>query len=65
MLAQDAKNVWLIDLMTDIDLGQKRAPQAIACLQAANAAQNNNPVLQLNPPMPMSKATSRRRPRRS
>lgn len=48
MLAQDAKNVWLIDLMTDIDLGQKRAPQAIACLQAANAAQNNNPVLQLN-----------------
>ena len=34
--------------MTDIDLGQKRAPQAIARLQAANAAQNNNPVLQLN-----------------
>ncbi len=48
MLAQDAKNVWLIDLMTDIDLGQKRAPQAIARLQAANAAQSNNPVLQLN-----------------
>ena len=43
----------------------KRAPQAIARLQAANAAQNNNPVLQLNRPMPMSKATSRRRPRRS
>ena len=39
MLAQDAKNVWLIDLMTDIDLGQKRAPQAIARLQAASAAE--------------------------
>ncbi|HCT7987303.1 TPA: M48 family metalloprotease [Serratia liquefaciens] len=48
MLTQDPKNVWLIDLMTDIDLGQKRAPQAIARLQAANAAQSNNPVLQLN-----------------
>ena len=48
LLTQDPKNVWLIDLMTDIDLGQKRAPQAIARLQAANAAQSNNPVLQLN-----------------
>ncbi|EFE95742.1 tetratricopeptide repeat protein [Serratia odorifera] len=48
LLAKDSNNVWFLDLMTDIDLGQKRASQAIARLQAANAAQSNNPVLQLN-----------------
>ncbi len=48
LLAQDPKNVWMLDLMTDIDLGQNKAAQAIARLQAANAAQSNNPVLLLN-----------------
>ncbi|RLM13636.1 hypothetical protein BIY27_10240 [Gibbsiella quercinecans] len=48
LLAQDPKNVWYLDLLTDIDLGQKRAAQAIARLQNANAAQSNNPVLLLN-----------------
>lgn len=48
LLAQDVKNVWLLDLMTDIDLAQQKAPQAIARLQAANAEQSKNPVLLLN-----------------
>ncbi|CAE1148699.1 beta-barrel assembly-enhancing protease [Serratia rhizosphaerae] len=48
LLDKERDNVWFLDLMTDIDLGQKRAAQAIARLQAANAAQSNNPVLQLN-----------------
>jgi predicted Zn-dependent protease len=48
LLAKDPKNVWYLDLLTDIDLGQKKAPQAIARLEAVNAAQSNNPVLQLN-----------------
>ncbi|BFO11302.1 M48 family metallopeptidase [Serratia rubidaea] len=48
LLDKDRDNVWFLDLMTDIDLGQKRAAQAISRLQAANAAQSNNPVLQLN-----------------
>ncbi|AHG18972.1 hypothetical protein Z042_04645 [Chania multitudinisentens RB-25] len=48
LLTQDPKNVWLLDLMTDIDLGQQKASQAIARLQAANAEQSKNPVLLLN-----------------
>ncbi|WP_431225474.1 beta-barrel assembly-enhancing protease [Serratia sp. L9] len=48
LLAQDPQNVWLLDLLTDIDLGQNKATQAIARLQAVNAAQSNNPVLLLN-----------------
>lgn len=48
LLAQEPKNVWLLDLLTDIDLGQNKPAQAIARLQAANAAQSNNPVLLLN-----------------
>jgi len=48
MLAQNPKKLWLFDLMADIDLGQKRAPQAIARLESANTAQSNNVVLQLN-----------------
>lgn len=47
LLAQDPGNVWYLDLFTDVDLGQNRAPQAIARLEKANAA-NKNPVLQLN-----------------
>ncbi|MBG6244231.1 hypothetical protein CS369_04235 [Candidatus Symbiopectobacterium sp. 'North America'] len=38
---------WFLDLMTDIDLAQNKAAQAIARLQKAPGAQNN-PVLQLN-----------------
>ncbi|WP_304165633.1 M48 family metallopeptidase, partial [Lonsdalea britannica] len=38
---------WFLDLMTDIDIGQQRAPQAIARLQKIPEAQVN-PVLQLN-----------------
>ncbi|MFC0225182.1 beta-barrel assembly-enhancing protease [Serratia aquatilis] len=48
LLAQDPKNVWLLDLITDIDLGQNKAAQAIARLEAVNAAQSKNPVLLLN-----------------
>lgn len=48
LLTQEPNNVWLLDLMTDIDLGQKRAPQAMARLQAINAGQSNNSVLLLN-----------------
>lgn len=48
LLEKDPKSVWLLDLITDIDLGQNKAPQAIARLEAVNAAQSNNPVLQLN-----------------
>ncbi|MCL2893277.1 beta-barrel assembly-enhancing protease [Brenneria tiliae] len=40
-------NPWFLDLMTDIDLGQNRAAQAIARLQKAPGVQSN-PVLQLN-----------------
>ncbi|PVZ83873.1 hypothetical protein C9426_25080 [Serratia sp. S1B] len=48
LLAADPKNPWLLDLITDIDLGQNKAPQAIARLEAINAAQSKNPVLLLN-----------------
>ncbi|HFV9291841.1 beta-barrel assembly-enhancing protease [Serratia fonticola] len=48
LLAKDPKNVWMLDLLTDIDLGQNKAAQAIARLEAVNAAQSNNPVLLLN-----------------
>lgn len=48
LLAKDPKNIWFLDLITDIDLGQNKASQAISRLQATNAAQSNSPVLQLN-----------------
>ncbi|WON75800.1 M48 family metallopeptidase [Serratia sp. UGAL515B_01] len=48
LLAKDPKNVWLLDLMTDIDLGQNMSSQAVARLEAVNAAQSKNPVLLLN-----------------
>ncbi|WP_127959547.1 tetratricopeptide repeat protein [Serratia microhaemolytica] len=48
LLAKDSKNVWLLDLITDIDLAQNKTAQAVNRLEAANAAQSNNPVLILN-----------------
>lgn len=48
LLTQQPGNIWFLDLMTDIDLGQNKAPAAIARLQAAIAKQNDEPVLQLN-----------------
>ncbi|OVZ90691.1 hypothetical protein CBW57_01160 [Yersinia intermedia] len=50
LLAQQPGNIWFLDLMTDIDLGQNKtaAAAAIARLQAATAKQNDEPVLQLN-----------------
>ncbi|HHL2500806.1 TPA: M48 family metalloprotease [Yersinia enterocolitica] len=48
LLTQQPGNVWFLDLMTDIDLGQNKAASAISRLQAATAKQNNDPVLLLN-----------------
>lgn len=48
LLAKDPNNIWFLDLITDIDLGQNKAAQAINRLLTLNAAQSNNPVLQLN-----------------
>lgn len=48
LLQQSPNNVWFLDLMTDIDLGQNRAPQAIARLEKALETQKNDPVLNLN-----------------
>jgi len=48
MLSTDPKNVWYLDLLTDIDIDQKKIPQAIARLEKVNAAQSKEPVLQLN-----------------
>lgn len=47
LLDKTPDSVWFLDLMTDIDLGQNKAAQAVARLQKSPAAQNN-PVLQLN-----------------
>jgi len=48
LLTQQPNNIWFIDLMTDIDIGQKRSKAAITRLEAALATQQNQPVLQLN-----------------
>lgn len=48
LLAKDPRNVWYLDLLTDIDIDQKHAPQAIARLEKANAPSSKDPVLQLN-----------------
>ncbi|CAM3830840.1 Beta-barrel assembly-enhancing protease [Rouxiella silvae] len=48
MLSKDPGNIWYLDLLTDIDIDQKRAPQAIARLEKANAATSKDAVLQLN-----------------
>ncbi|GKV96156.1 M48 family metallopeptidase [Pectobacterium aroidearum] len=47
LLNNAPENPWFLDMMTDIDLGQNRAAQAISRLQNAPGAQAN-PVLQLN-----------------
>ncbi|MBA0205171.1 M48 family metallopeptidase [Pectobacterium aroidearum] len=47
LLSNAPENPWFLDMMTDIDLGQNRATQAISRLQNAPGAQAN-PVLQLN-----------------
>ena len=50
LLSKQPGNIWFVDLMTDIDLGQQRAPQAIARLEALVKGQDNtaDPVLLLN-----------------
>ncbi|MDC9819170.1 M48 family metallopeptidase [Pectobacterium polonicum] len=47
LLSSAPENPWFLDMMTDIDLGQSRAAQAIARLQNVPGIQAN-PVLQLN-----------------
>ncbi|MDY4375924.1 beta-barrel assembly-enhancing protease [Pectobacterium carotovorum] len=47
LLSSAPENPWFLDMMTDIDLGQSRATQAIARLQNVPGMQAN-PVLQLN-----------------
>ncbi|MEI7182799.1 M48 family metallopeptidase [Pectobacterium carotovorum] len=47
LLSSAPENPWFLDMMTDIDLGQNRATQAIARLQNVPGMQAN-PVLQLN-----------------
>ena len=67
MLAQDAKNVWLIDLMTDIDLGQNaRHRPSPACRrqrrpeqQPGAAAQPANAYVEGNQPAQASKILNR------
>lgn len=49
LLTQQPGNIWFLDLMTDIDLGQNKAASAISRLQAATAnLKDEQPVLQLN-----------------
>ena len=47
MLTAEPQNAWYLDLATDIDLGQKRATDAINRLKSARELRTN-PVLQLN-----------------
>ena len=47
LLAAAPDNPWYLDLATDIDLGQKKATDAINRLKGAKDLRNN-PVLQLN-----------------
>ncbi|WP_420919694.1 M48 family metalloprotease [Pectobacterium carotovorum] len=47
LLSSAPENPWFLDMMTDIDLGQSRATQAIARLQNVPGMQAK-PVLQLN-----------------
>ncbi|WP_075181442.1 M48 family metallopeptidase [Pantoea sp. 1.19] len=48
MLAQDPDNIWYLDIMTDIDLGQGQAARAIARLQGVKGEAARSPVIQLN-----------------
>lgn len=47
LLSKTPDSPWFLDLMTDIDLGQNRATQAVSRLQNLAGVQSN-PVLQLN-----------------
>lgn len=47
MLAQHPDNDWLLDIMTDIDIGLNQPQQAITMLTRAKGS-GTNPVLQLN-----------------
>ncbi|WP_343463585.1 M48 family metallopeptidase [Pantoea sp.] len=47
LLAKQPDNVWLLDIMTDIEIGLHQPQQAIAMLTAARGS-SSNPVLQLN-----------------
>ncbi len=57
LLASAPDNPWYLDLATDIDLGQKKATDAINRLKGAKDIRNN-PVLQLNRRTPTYRAAS-------
>ena len=61
LLAADPNNPWYLDLSTDIDLGQKKATDAINRLKGAKDIRTN-PVLQLNRRTLTCRAVSLRRP---
>lgn len=48
MLAKEPNNIWLIDAITDIDVEQNRAAEAITRLQQALKQLPNNKVLTVN-----------------
>ncbi len=50
LLVKQPSNVWFLDLMTDIDLGQNQSSRAVSRLEKAVQGQgsNVNPVLSLN-----------------
>lgn len=48
LLASQPDNDWFIDLMTDIDISQQRAPDAIRRLENALAKKSGDAVLQIN-----------------
>lgn len=48
LLARYSEHLWLIDLMTDLDLAQRRYSVAIQRLRQALNSQPNHPVLLLN-----------------
>ncbi|MFN6884177.1 M48 family metalloprotease, partial [Proteus mirabilis] len=48
MLAKEPNNIWLIDAITDIDVEQNRAAEAITRLQQALKQSPNNKVLTVN-----------------
>ncbi|WP_315708047.1 M48 family metallopeptidase [Brenneria uluponensis] len=47
LLKKSPDNPWFLDLITDIDIGQQRAAQAISRLQKVPDVQDN-PILQIN-----------------
>lgn len=48
LLSAQPNNPWFLDLATDIDLEQNRAPAAVSRLEQAIKSQPNNSVLQVN-----------------